>query len=131
MPPFILYLTEEGDKKTSDEILAELKTYAAEAPVNLRTCAEGLENGSISLGSPGDPTALSFQLQKYRAMRDNVAVFLREQGYEEVAEGYENSAPKFLHAHEISDWDETTPSDVADTLREIADIENRAYSLWE
>jgi len=129
--PFILYLTEDGDEKTDTEILTELKTYAENASTNLGNCADGLDNGSIDLGEPGDTQSLSFSFCQYGTLRDNVAVFLSEHGYENVAAKYENSASRFRYAYEISDHPETTPSDVADILREVADLENQAYNLWD
>jgi len=129
--PFILYLTEDEEEKTDAEILTELKTYAENASTNLGTCADGLDSGSIDLGEPGNTQSLSFSFRQYGTLRDNVAVFLSEHGYEDVAANYENSASKFAQAHEISDHPETTPSDVADILREAADLENQAYNLWQ
>jgi hypothetical protein len=115
--PFILYLTEGGDEKTDTEILTELKTHAENASTNLGTCADGLDNGSIDLGEPGNTQSLSFSFRQYGTLRDNVAVFLSEHGYEDVAAKYENSTSRFRYAYEISDHPETTPSDVADSSR--------------
>ncbi len=130
--PIILYLIETGEKKTDSEILSELKIHAENAPAKLRACADGIENGTVSLGVPGT-MSLSFNLEQYGALRDNVSVYLREQGYEEMAGIFENSADKFWRAYETyeaTDGGGNTPNEVAEILREIAEIENRAYNLW-
>ncbi len=130
--PILLYLTKDGTKKTTAEILSDLKANAEKTPTNLIKTARGLENGAVSLGSPGIMW-LGFNLQQYGALRENFAAFLNKQGYKNLATKYNNSSTKFWNAnqsYEKTDGGGKAPTEVADILREIATIENQAYNLW-
>ncbi|MEF8879607.1 MAG: hypothetical protein V5A64_04370 [Candidatus Thermoplasmatota archaeon] len=129
--PFFIYATKNSSYgKNTTEILSELKPYAEKAPLNLRNCADGLENGTVDLGKLGELGTVATSFGKYSGLRKNLAIFLKEQGYENISAKYNKSASKFAWAYEISDHDDKTPSDVADLLRDIATIEEETYNLW-
>ncbi|MEF8848911.1 MAG: hypothetical protein V5A68_07235 [Candidatus Thermoplasmatota archaeon] len=131
MTPFFIYATENTDYgKNFTEILSELKKHADTAPENLRSCADGLENGSINLGQLGQQGSLATSFGTYVGMRKSLADVLKDKGYEDIAMIYNESGFNFSRVYEISDHADIEPTDVADLLREIANLEEEAYSLW-
>jgi len=106
------------------EILADMKSYAQDAPEKMLMYANYLEKGS---------SIVNFEIERLYLARLLAAKYLEERGYKELAAGYQKSASLFgeLTRFVPPDVDENKhKEEIAKTIREIAENEKSLIDKW-
>jgi len=106
------------------EILADMKSYAQDAPEKMFMYANYLEKGS---------SIVNFEIERLYLARLLAAKYLEERGYKELAAGYQKSASLFgeLTRFVPPDVDENKhKEEIAKTIREIAENEKSLLNKW-
>jgi len=106
------------------EILADMKSYAQDAPEKMFMYADYLEKGS---------SIVNFEIERLYLARLLAAKYLEERGYKELATGYRKSASLFRELTRFvpPDVDENKHKEkIAKTIREIAENEKSLLNKW-
>lgn len=120
----IFWATPEDKQMHHSDILADMKSYANDAPEKMVMYANYLEKGS---------SIVNYEIERLYLARLLAAKYLEERGYKELAAGYQKSALLFgeLTKFVPPDVDENKhKEEIAKTMREIAENEKSLIDKW-
>ncbi len=120
----VFWATPEDRQMHHSEILADMKSYAKDAPEKMLMYANYLEKGS---------SIVNYEIERLYLARLLTAKYLEERGYKELATGYQKSALLFgeLTKFVPPDVDENKhKKEIAKVMREIAENEKALIDKW-
>lgn len=121
----VFWATPEDKQMHHSDILAEMKSYAKDAPEKMLMYANYLEKGSV---------IVNYEIERLYLARLLAAKYLEERGYKELAMGYKKSALLFGELTKFIplDVDENKyKEEIAKTMREIAENEKALLGKWD
>jgi len=118
----VFWATPEDKQMHHSEILADMKSYAKDAPEKMLMYANYLEKGSA---------IANFEIERLYFARLLAAKYLEERGYKELAEGYKKSASLFEELTQFIPSDANKHKEqITKNIREIADNEKSLLNNW-
>jgi len=119
----VFWATPENKQMRHTEIIADMKSYAQDAPEKMLMYANYLERGS---------SIVNFEIGRLYLARLLAAKYLEERRYKELAAGYKKSASlfreltQFVPPNVVKDKEK-----IAKTIREIAENEKSLLNKWK
>jgi len=118
----VFWATPQDQQMHHSDILADMKSYAKEAPEKMLMYASYLEKGS---------SIVNFEIERLYLARLLTAKYLEERGYKELAAGYKKSASLFEELTQFVPSDVVKDNkEIAKTIREIAENEQSLLNKW-
>ena len=118
----VFWATPEDKQMHHSEILADMKSYAKDAPEKMLMYANYLEKGS---------SIVNFEIERLYLARFLAAKYLEERGYKELAAGYQKSASLFGELTQFIPSDANKHKEqIIGTIRKIADNETSFRDKW-
>ena len=119
----VFWATPEDKQMRHTEIIADMKSYAQDAPEKMLMYANYLERGS---------SIVNFEIGRLYLARLLTAKYLEKRGYKELASGYGKSADLFRKLTEFAPFDASRhKEEIVKTMREIAENEKNMLNKWE
>jgi len=118
----VFWATPEDKQMRHTEIIADMKSYAQDAPEKMLMYANYLEKGS---------SIVNFEIGRLYLARLLTAKYLEERGYKELASGYGKSADLFRELTEFAPFDANKhKEEIIKTMRKIAEEEKSLLNKW-
>lgn len=119
----VFWATPLDKQMRHEEILADMKSYAEDAPEKMLMYANYLEKGS---------SIVNFEIERLYLARFLAAKYLEERGYKELAVGYGKSASLLRELTDnFAPFDASKhKNEIIKTIREVAQNEKPLSSKW-